>query len=74
MYSASAETIVTADSPYPRLSVNVDKVAERVDLKVSSAEVTDSALYYCALIPTVTGNPEILYKNRMRGRSHQQAH
>ncbi|CAB1326134.1 unnamed protein product, partial [Coregonus sp. 'balchen'] len=49
----SAETIVTADPPYLRLSVNVDKVAERVDLKISSAEVTDSDLYYCALRPTL---------------------
>ncbi|CAB1326120.1 unnamed protein product [Coregonus sp. 'balchen'] len=58
VYSSSAETIVTAEPPYLRLSVNVDKMAERVDLKISSAEVTDSALYYCALRPTVTGNPE----------------
>ncbi|CAB1326170.1 unnamed protein product, partial [Coregonus sp. 'balchen'] len=56
----SAETIVTADPPNPRLSVNFDKVAERVDLEISSAKVADSALYYCALRPTVTGNPETL--------------
>uniref|UniRef100_A0AAY5KUX3 Ig-like domain-containing protein n=1 Tax=Esox lucius TaxID=8010 RepID=A0AAY5KUX3_ESOLU len=35
----------------------------RVDLEISPAEVTDSALYYCALEPTVTGKPEALYKN-----------
>ncbi|CAB1326140.1 unnamed protein product [Coregonus sp. 'balchen'] len=60
LISASAETIVSADPPYPRLSVNVDKVAERVDLKISSAEVTDSAMYYCVLRPTMTGNPDTL--------------
>ncbi|CAB1326122.1 unnamed protein product, partial [Coregonus sp. 'balchen'] len=38
VYSASAETIVHADPPCPRLSVNVDKVAERVDLEISSVE------------------------------------
>ncbi|CAB1326158.1 unnamed protein product, partial [Coregonus sp. 'balchen'] len=60
VYSASAETIVTAEPPYPRLSVNIDKVAKRVDLKIYSTDGTDSALYYYALRPTVTGNPETL--------------
>uniref|UniRef100_A0A3P8ZUM7 Ig-like domain-containing protein n=1 Tax=Esox lucius TaxID=8010 RepID=A0A3P8ZUM7_ESOLU len=32
-----------------RLSVKLNKERTRVDLEISSAEVTDSALYYCAL-------------------------
>ncbi|KAI5085602.1 hypothetical protein C0J45_23677, partial [Silurus meridionalis] len=47
----------------PRLDVELDKNNKRVDLIISSAAVSDSALYYCALVPTVTGNPAALYKN-----------
>ncbi|KAJ8362032.1 hypothetical protein AAFF_G00401710 [Aldrovandia affinis] len=46
-----------------RFTVKIDESNKRVDLELSSAEVTDSALYYCALQPTVTGNPYTLYKN-----------
>ncbi|KAI1882944.1 hypothetical protein AGOR_G00240100 [Albula goreensis] len=40
-----------------RFTVIPDKESKNVRLEISSAEVTDSALYYCALQPTVTGNP-----------------
>uniref|UniRef100_A0A8C2F326 Ig-like domain-containing protein n=1 Tax=Cyprinus carpio TaxID=7962 RepID=A0A8C2F326_CYPCA len=46
-----------------RLSAKDSKEKKQVNLTISSAEVTDSALYYCALRPTVTESPEALYKN-----------
>uniref|UniRef100_A0A671PBZ6 Ig-like domain-containing protein n=1 Tax=Sinocyclocheilus anshuiensis TaxID=1608454 RepID=A0A671PBZ6_9TELE len=46
-----------------RLSAKATKDLKQVHLTISSAEETDSAVYYCALQPTVTGNLRTLYKN-----------
>ncbi|KAF7705788.1 hypothetical protein HF521_019042, partial [Silurus meridionalis] len=56
-------TKLKSNSIPPRLDAAVDKLIKQVDLIISSAAVSDSALYYCALAPTVTGNPAALYKN-----------
>ena len=43
-----------------RFSTELTEEKTGVDLKISSAAVTDSALYYCPLQPTVTGNTDSL--------------
>ncbi|KAI5086041.1 hypothetical protein C0J45_24123, partial [Silurus meridionalis] len=59
----TSEHVTEAQPPNPRLSIKLDKTNKQVDLIISSAAVSDSDLYYCALVPTVTGNPAALYKN-----------
>ncbi|KAL7386177.1 hypothetical protein ABVT39_004872 [Epinephelus coioides] len=48
-----------------RFFTELTEEKRRVDLQISSAAVTDSAVYYCAVRPTVTGNTKTLYKNIM---------
>uniref|UniRef100_A0A4W5L9V4 Immunoglobulin V-set domain-containing protein n=1 Tax=Hucho hucho TaxID=62062 RepID=A0A4W5L9V4_9TELE len=45
----SKPSVIRAKSDDTRLSVHLSKERTCVDLEISSAEVTDSALYYCAL-------------------------
>uniref|UniRef100_A0A3Q3GDT7 Ig-like domain-containing protein n=1 Tax=Labrus bergylta TaxID=56723 RepID=A0A3Q3GDT7_9LABR len=45
-----------------KLSTRHDKQSNEFHLEISSAALTDSAVYYCALRPTVTGNTTTLYK------------
>ena len=55
--------ITKATHPVPGISIKHDTTAKQVSLEIASAEVSDSAVYYCALQPTVSGNPAALNKN-----------
>ncbi|KAG9273843.1 immunoglobulin iota chain-like [Astyanax mexicanus] len=46
---------------FPQFSSTVDFSESRVNLIISSTAVSDSALYYCALQPTVTETHQTLY-------------
>ncbi|XP_020323378.1 uncharacterized protein LOC109875445 [Oncorhynchus kisutch] len=58
---SSNPSVVNATPPYQRQSVVLNE-RTLVDLEVSSDEVLDSTLYYCALEPRVKGNPDTQYK------------
>uniref|UniRef100_A0A3P9HWY0 Ig-like domain-containing protein n=1 Tax=Oryzias latipes TaxID=8090 RepID=A0A3P9HWY0_ORYLA len=56
-----------------KVSVKHDKEQKEFRVKISSAAVTDSAVYYCAVRPTVTGNNKTLYKILQSTRRQQPA-
>ncbi|KAI5614161.1 hypothetical protein C0J50_9157, partial [Silurus asotus] len=56
MISKTIETVKRAEHLEPQISIGLCKDKKNVDLEIFPAAVSDSALYYCAMEPTVTQN------------------
>uniref|UniRef100_A0A3P9L3H2 Ig-like domain-containing protein n=1 Tax=Oryzias latipes TaxID=8090 RepID=A0A3P9L3H2_ORYLA len=56
-------TGTTAEEFNEKFSSSLDSESRSVPLKIQKVHVSDSAVYYCALQPTVTGNCKALHKN-----------
>ncbi|KAG7526476.1 T cell receptor alpha chain [Solea senegalensis] len=67
--------VLKAAAVNSRLTAELNQERNQVYLQIISAAVTDSAVYYCAVRPTVTGNTTTLYKNTTSTRgSHTLLH
>lgn len=69
----STDYVTKAKQLDTRLSIKLQKMEKKVDLEIFSTVVSDSALYYCSLEPTVTQNSKRLNKKWSIILSHKGA-
>uniref|UniRef100_A0A3B1IPR9 T-cell receptor alpha/delta variable 1 n=1 Tax=Astyanax mexicanus TaxID=7994 RepID=A0A3B1IPR9_ASTMX len=61
LFHLSSKQVTKAQLPDVRLTIKLQANSSKVNLEISSTAVSDSALYYCALQPTVTETHQTLY-------------
>ncbi|KAF7641000.1 hypothetical protein LDENG_00000850 [Lucifuga dentata] len=61
--SSSPQLLITEYSNKPGFMFKQDKANKKFHLELPSPAASDSAVYYCAVRPTVTAKPQSVHKN-----------